>query len=136
MKICKQCGSTERYNNGNCKPCNDLKSASYYSKNSDRLKRLAKEYKQAHPECNRKWELKNKYGMSIEEYDRLLEAQGGRCFLCLVEKCQSGRRFAVDHCHKTNKIRGLLCLHCNKALGLFRDNPDVLRRAAAYVELS
>lgn len=83
--------------------------------------------------CNR---LK-KYGLTPECYRRMLFAQGGRCAVCLSDRPGPIGKgsFAVDHDHVTGKIRGLLCGPCNVALGLFRDDPAVIRRGATYVEL-
>ncbi|MFJ4093458.1 endonuclease VII domain-containing protein [Kitasatospora sp. NPDC089913] len=73
------------------------------------------------------------YGLTSEEYSLLLAAQGGRCAIC-----QETRRgnLAVDHCHTTEAIRGLLCNRCNGQLLArgARDRPEVLRRAADYLE--
>lgn len=78
--------------------------------------------------------LKWHYGITLEEFNQLLEKQGGRCAICGTDK-PSGRHnsFHVDHCHGTNKVRGLLCSNCNQALGLFNDNIDALRNAAKYL---
>ncbi|MFI9202617.1 endonuclease VII domain-containing protein [Streptomyces sp. NPDC053048] len=73
------------------------------------------------------------YGLSADDYQRILTFQGGRCAIC-----QETRRtnLAVDHCHRTEAIRGLLCSRCNGQLLArgARDRPDVLRRAADYLE--
>lgn len=70
-----------------------------------------------------------KYRITQPQYDALLEDQGGVCAICLIRpvKC-------IDHDHVTGKVRGLLCLACNHAIGVFLDDPLVIRRAAAYVE--
>lgn len=85
----------------------------------------------------KKW-LKDKFDITIEEYDKMLENQGGKCAICGSEEpSNNGRRknFLVDHCHKTDKIRGLLCHNCNIALGLFKDDSNILLKAFAYLEL-
>lgn len=76
--------------------------------------------------------LKRLFGMSVEEYDKKLDAQGGGCKICGL-KCVSGKRLAVDHDHKTEKIRDLLCNNCNAGLGKFQDNPELLILAAGYL---
>lgn len=73
------------------------------------------------------------YGITPAEYDRMSEAQGGKCRICGLE-CSTGRRLAVDHCHATGRVRALLCMLCNRALGLLKDDPNLMRIAAAYVE--
>lgn len=83
----------------------------------------------------RRWNLRTRYGITLEEYDALLTAQGGRCAICGTDS--PGRRvkfFAVDHDHRTGAVRGLLCQLCNQALGQWRDAPAILRRAIAYLE--
>lgn len=77
--------------------------------------------------------LRIKYGITFDEFEALLKKQGGVCQICHNE-CASGRRLAVDHNHSTGKVRGLLCALCNMAIGKFRDNPTILRRAADYLE--
>jgi hypothetical protein len=62
------------------------------------------------------YNIKSKYGMTIEEYDVLLKEQNNKCYICEKEN-KSKKRLAIDHCHKTGRIRGLLCLQCNTALG-------------------
>ena len=76
--------------------------------------------------------LRNKFGLTVDEYSRILQAQGGVCALC--EGAPTPRiSLHVDHDHGTGEIRGLLCVRCNNALGLFREDPDLLKRAARYV---
>jgi hypothetical protein len=73
------------------------------------------------------------YGLLDGEYEALLEAQGGVCAICGQSRKY---RLNVDHCHKTGRARGLLCRLCNgRLLTAARDNPETLRRAAAYLEL-
>lgn len=76
-----------------------------------------------------------KYRMTPEEYDKRLEEQKGLCALCprsFVECAPRGPR--IDHCHATDKVRSLLCHQCNTGLGMFRDSPELLRKAADYFE--
>lgn len=74
-----------------------------------------------------------KYGVSPEQYDAMKVSQQGVCELC-NKSCVSGRDLAVDHCHETKKVRGLLCMKCNRGLGLFCDDPALMRLAADYIE--
>jgi hypothetical protein len=76
--------------------------------------------------------LKGEYGLSLEEYDRMLARQGGLCALCARKPKQ---RLVVDHCHDTRKLRRLLCRRCNAGLGHYDDSPVLLRLAADYIEL-
>lgn len=77
-----------------------------------------------------------RYGLTEVDYERLLEEQGGKCAICLTrpEDFTWGSILHIDHCHDTGKVRGLLCPPCNTGMGKLKDNPDMLRRAADYLE--
>lgn len=77
--------------------------------------------------------LKTKYNLSLEDYDRMLDDQDGRCAICLKPP-EPDRHLCVDHDHETGENRGLLCDICNRGVGIFRDDPEALRRAADYLE--
>lgn len=83
------------------------------------------------------WNLRKNYGLTVEEYEALLDEQGGLCAICQrPERAQrAGRtmRLPVDHDHTTGRIRGLLCHSCNRAIGLLQDDPALLVRAADYL---
>jgi hypothetical protein len=72
------------------------------------------------------------YRLTPEEYDKILSYQGGVCACC--GKTPKAKRLAVDHCHKTGLIRGLLCWPCNHALGVLKDAQDTARRLATYLD--
>jgi hypothetical protein len=80
-----------------------------------------------------------KYGLSISDYERLLELQCGVCAICempekkLHRRTGEIRRLSVDHDHTTGKVRGLLCAACNLAIGNIRDNPNTAVRMAEYL---
>lgn len=76
--------------------------------------------------------LKRQYGITLKEYNKMLKKQGGVCKLCRAKK--NRRALSVDHYHKTGKVRGILCHHCNLALGGFKDNIKVMRKAIKYLE--
>jgi len=78
---------------------------------------------------SRTYHLKRRYGLSAEDADAMLEAQGGLCAIC-----QAAPAAHVDHDHETGAVRAPLCFNCNGGLGQFRDDPRVLRAAAEYVE--
>ena len=78
---------------------------------------------------SRTYHLKRRYGITAEEADAILEAQGGLCAICRTAPAAH-----VDHDHDTGMIRELLCFNCNGGLGQFKDDPEVLRAAADYVE--
>jgi hypothetical protein len=88
-------------------------------------------------ECERERErhYKRKYNITLKEYEELLEQQGGKCAICGSIKPGGKNKFVfcMDHDHETGKIRELLCHYCNKGLGDFKDNPEFLVAAAAYI---
>lgn len=83
------------------------------------------------------YRLKHYFGLSVKEYEAMYESQSGRCYLCGNSESAVIRgktlMLAVDHCHKSGKVRALLCSQCNTGLGLFKDSPELLKRAAEYV---
>ena len=70
------------------------------------------------------------YGITVTEYRRLFALQNGRCAICNVNQESN---LDVDHCHKTNKVRGLLCRKCNNAIGLLQDDAALCKKAADYL---
>ena len=72
------------------------------------------------------------YGVTNEEFEEMCEAQGGICAICQREPGQLG--LCIDHDHETGEVRGVICSPCNSGLGLFQDDPEFLRAAAAYIE--
>lgn len=95
-------------------------------------------WSKANPEkdaaTQRRTNLKRKYGITVEQYDEMYEAQGGKCFICGTD--EPGGRFGtlhVDHCHDSGDVRALLCDKCNRGLGYFNEDPDALISAAMYI---
>jgi hypothetical protein len=84
--------------------------------------------------------LRNRFGLSSEAYEAILSGQDYKCAICGNKESavMYGKtiHLSVDHCHKTGKIRGLLCLKCNTAIGKLDDDPKLLRKAARYLERS
>ena len=98
--------------------------------NPDAAERM-REYRQENPTKFRGYELKRSYGISVEDYDRMLEKQGGKCAIC--GEVDDHHSLAVDHCHETGAVRGLLCSLCNRGLGLFKDRADLLTAAIKHL---
>ncbi len=76
------------------------------------------------------------FGISYDEYLVLVDKHGGRCAICGTDKPTRGgkqQRWAIDHCHVSGRIRGILCKTCNTGIGMLGDNADGLRRALAYL---
>lgn len=84
-------------------------------------------------DLGREARLLREFGITVEEYDRLLSLQDGRCARCRREP-QRRHRLAVDHCHKTGRVRGLLCGPCNTYLGRLEANLAELENDLIYIE--
>ena len=131
------------------------KTQAWQAANPDRAKQLQIEYRERNKdklaekrkaiyEANKPAELLQrrhakirKYGITPDEFNEMLNAQGRVCAICGTDtpskKCST---FRIDHCHQTGKVRGLLCMNCNSALGMFRDNIQSLQNAIAYLTKS
>jgi hypothetical protein len=98
--------------------------------NRDRYLAKQREYKESGRKAisDRKSHLKRKYGLTIEEFDAMLAAQGGGCAICGYPDADN-----VDHDHATGRVRGILCWNCNVGVGQFEDSEDRLAAAMAYV---
>ena len=95
--------------------------------------------KQRGRKCHTCHHLRARYGINQPQRDALYTAQDGKCRVCQNHIVINGRKLAsnsavVDHCHSTGMVRGLLCNHCNRALGLFADSVASLRNAIRYLE--
>jgi hypothetical protein len=77
-------------------------------------------------------DLQRKYGITVEDWDRLYDEQLGRCAICVVTLAEV--KVCVDHDHTTGEVRGLLCNRCNQGLGYFADSPAILCAATKYLE--
>lgn len=100
-----------------------------YERDGERLAAQSKAWRKANPEKRKDMALRSRFGITLAQYNELSDRQGGVCAVC-----RQPAVLAVDHCHTTGRIRGLLCMPCNTAIGQFRDDPGLLRAAATYVE--
>lgn len=111
----------------------------YCKRYPDKIKESQKKYRESNKEHmsirQRKYQLRDKYGITEEDYNRMFTEQNGKCAICETSE-QTGKwqRFGVDHCHITGKVRQLLCNECNRGMGLLRDNAELLRKAADYLD--
>lgn len=100
--------------------------------------RRQRAYRALRPEAYQGYELKKRFGITKERYDEMSAEQGHLCAICGQPETAKIRdrtlTLAVDHCHSHGHIRALLCRGCNTALGGFRDDPNLLRAAIAYLE--
>lgn len=105
---------------------------------SVRIAQLSPELVAQYPEklppsvVERRRYLKKHYGLTEDQYNEMVASQNGRCAICATDS-PGKRRWHVDHCHKTGKIRGLLCGLCNSMLGCARDNPETLKGGIEYL---
>lgn len=96
-------------------------------------------WEQRNPDKVRNRQLRYKHGITLEQYNTMLEEQRGKCKICgalggrINPRTQRPSNLSVDHDHKTNQIRGLLCDDCNTGLGKFKDQPKLLERAIHYL---
>jgi len=100
----------------------DIK-ALWRKNNPDKIKRM-----------RRKTSLKNKYNITIDNYNSMFITQEGRCNICNIHQSKLNKILCVDHCHKTGKVRGLLCEGCNFAIGIFKDDINILSNAIEYLK--
>ncbi len=123
-----------------CKKCDKLKSDAYRKKYKEKVSASKKRYYNLNKDKIRSHMLLKLYGIDSEEYDKLLHSQNGVCAICKQPETHKLRGkvppLSVDHNHDTGKIRGLLCNTCNRAIGLFRDDPKLLKTAAWYINVN
>ena len=112
----------------------------YREKNKEQRAALKKEYNEKNKEQiaikKEETRLKSKYGITLKDKTILLQKQNNKCKICSVSFLydkHSTKPF-VDHCHTTNKVRGLLCLHCNTGLGYFKDHIPTLTKTINYLQ--
>ena len=120
-----------------CKSCAKSRASSNYYDNHEKRKARNRQYG-GQPQVRsrtRDQRLQAKYGVSSAEYDRLLAKQGGVCAICKQHRRDArNREMPVDHDHATNAVRGILCDHCNRIIGLFNDDADVITAAVKYLK--
>lgn len=123
----------ERYNN-NREKINAHRKKRHANNPEYQEKKKAADKKYREDPRYRESKLKYKYGITQEDYDRMLEEQGGKCKICGIHQSEIKVRLGVDHCHRSGKVRGLLCSRCNNALGCLKDDPKLLEKAKQYLE--
>lgn len=107
----------------------------YEKNNWDKISTKKKEYneKQENKDRKKDQKLRAKFGITLEDYEYMVESQKGLCAICGVEQSGFKKVLSVDHDHNNGKIRGLLCHSCNVGLGMFLDNPTLLLGAIKYL---
>jgi Recombination endonuclease VII len=118
--------------------------------NRPRINVLRRKYREADPSkelaAGLRWRQKNRehmrsrylkaaIGITMDDKRQMLAAQNGLCKICGIQ-LETMRKANVDHCHKSGRVRGVLCYHCNVGIGFLRDNPETCEKAAAYLRES
>lgn len=152
MKICKKCKIEKEFKEfskrnsskdgfrGSCKICRSKIAKNRYDRIPEIIKKKRQEYYQKNKEeffhKTRKQHLKKKFNITIEDYKNLLDNQSNKCAICESNSAKNklNKNFSVDHCHRSGKIRGLLCNKCNAGIGYFEDNVHFLKNAIKYLE--
>jgi hypothetical protein len=159
MKVCARCSLSKEFSffgkdkqtksglDCYCKVCKRIKGSEWKQKNKaqhldfqkryreanrQKLRNYNKQYDRLNKDKVRSQDLKSKYGITLDQYKILFVQQNGSCKICAA--LPKIKALAVDHCHKTGKVRGLLCGLCNRGLGMFKDNTILLYKAADYLE--
>lgn len=120
---------------GRCKSCGELHEQTGREIQRNQSPMSCKNYTPHNKkfECKRDGIIRRQYGITLADYEELLETQNFKCAICGNEDEVEGRRLAIDHCHESGDVRGLLCGKCNRGLGLFYDNPELLSNAIKYL---
>jgi hypothetical protein len=117
-----------------CKECIKFYNTAHYKRNKLKINARSKAWHEANPHVSsiwkRRYKLKKNYGLSLENFDAMKNKQNG---LCAISGC--GRLCnTVDHCHKTGRVRGLLCGSCNRALGLLGESIERIEGLKKYLQ--
>jgi len=130
MKNCTKCKNLKAFHEFNkqnkiksgyrsmCRNCQKLESKIWVKNNPEKVWNIG---------------IKHKYGITSEEYYKMLESQNGTCKVCPQTVGYGGKKLAIDHCHKTGKVRGLLCTKCNAALGVV-EQLDLVIKLQQYLK--
>lgn len=127
-----KCKSRKDGLQGICKFCKPKRNRKWYEANRERKKATTDKWQRLNTDKVKGYGLK-KYGITIEQYNLMLAAQNGVCAIC--KQPEKNKNLSVDHNHATGKVRALLCEHCNRGLGHFKDNPILCSAAATYLSL-
>lgn len=163
MKVCRR-GHSRPVTQKRCRLCDTSTRRSWNARNKEKVREDFKAWRQANPQYHNDWmreyrktetggrlhrererkrrldkrymfvRLCRSYGLEVSDFAWLLHSQGFRCGACRGTVSLEDRQFAVDHCHKTGAVRGILCPGCNLALGQVRDNPEVLMCLYGYLK--
>jgi hypothetical protein len=106
-----------------CNECGMIRHRNYKEANKEKVNMQSAHHKRL-----------KRYGLTPQTYDEMLENQEGKCAICrCIPKVDTKRSLAIDHCHSSGEIRGLLCGNCNTMLGMAKDNIDILMNSMEYL---
>jgi hypothetical protein len=132
MKKCSKCkevldNSMFYKNHRNCKKCHKKNVSNWQSNNKEKILSDGRVYN-----------IKKRYGITQSDYDKMFIEQDGKCAICGSSEIKrtNSKHFCIDHCHSTNKVRGLLCHDCNVILGKLNDNIDMCNSIIKYLQKS
>lgn len=147
MKLCCFCKEfknlsefrkrTERKGNqysSRCKKCLNLWASEWRKKNPGSYLNSQIKYRLKETEPKRRSLLKSRYNLSVENYYLMSKSQNNSCAICGTHKSKLTKGLFVDHCHKTKKVRGLLCTKCNTGIGQFSESQTKLLYAIRYLK--
>lgn len=117
-----------------CKKCVSIISHNNLEKGREKRKIWQQLNSEKMKKYYRKSSLKFHYGITVDEYNEMFLNQNGKCAICGIEQKDIKQSLSVDHCHNTDKIRGLLCENCNFVLGNFNDSIENIKNAIQYLE--
>lgn len=129
-----------------CRECKkEISEESFYLKRKGgNIYQPCKEYHKANqrrwnksnPEKTHRRHLRDLYGITLEDWQKVFAEQGGACKICRKHQSSMKKALCVDHSHTTGEIRGLLCVKCNRAVGCLMDSPDLAQKLEAYLKTS
>lgn len=120
-----------------CRSCDKIKAQNWNKANPTKHKLHQDNFKELNSEKVKQHEKKYRlslYNLEASEYNQMFTNQNGCCLICKRHQSQFRKSLSVDHCHKTGKVRGLLCQNCNSALGFLEDEVTRFKSAIEYLE--
>ena len=127
-KTCAKCAAEKSLNDFHKQPTGPLGRHSWCKPCANAAQKASRE-KNVRPKAKREWNLSARYGLTPADVDAMLVKQVGVCAIC----AETLKKFHIDHCHSTGKVRGLLCHKCNIALGHV-ERPGFVAAALSYLE--
>jgi hypothetical protein len=146
MKTCTKCEKKlsldkfykhKSYKDGHysrCKDCYNEYQRSDKTKIKNNIRNIVTGYHHKRSSYFKDYHFKKKYGISTIEYNQMLVSQNFLCKICKVHHTEAHNGLYVDHCHKSEKVRGLLCQKCNSAIGMLREDINIINNVLEYLK--